>query len=483
VLKLLIVDEEGRRTVVPFVRKDVTFGRSQTSTIRLSDEAVAMRHARLAKGPTGIMTLYDMANSVSRTVRPGDQFQIGSYTISVLNDEPEEESEQQSEDPPEERRPVPLEESEAKTDPLMQALPGTVEFGRYVLLGKLGRGGMAQAWRATMGGATALTRQVVIKRILPQYAKDPGFVSAFIEEAKVTASLSHGNIAQVLDFGEVNGEFFLAVEYVHGRTLEALLDQVTPHGFQWLPPPVAVFIAAEMLKGLHYAHTRRSETGKPLKIVHRDVSPDNLILGFDGQAKLIDFGVAKSQMEGRVETAPGVVKGKAAYFSPEQAAAEPLDARSDVFAMGTVLYRMLCNKLPFGGPMHVAMLAIARLDYPPPATVNPTLPEALIKIVTHALEGQREDRYPDAATMESDLRAWLARNDPEFNSETLSDFVRWMFEEELVKEGLDLPVPDKSREKFERWRTQPDEAAAEPEPEAPPKKTSGMFERLFGKKK
>ncbi|NRD68449.1 serine/threonine protein kinase, partial [Corallococcus exiguus] len=165
-------------------------------------------------------------------------------------------------------------------------------FGRYELVSWLGRGGMAETWRAQLVGDAGVTKPVLIKKVLPEYANDEAFISMFISEARISATLSHGNVAQVFDFGRVDGEYFLAMEFVDGQPLHRILKRALKSDLGALPVPVAVFIAMEMCRGLHYAHTRTNSSGQPLGIVHRDISPDNVLLGYEGQVKIVDFGIA-----------------------------------------------------------------------------------------------------------------------------------------------------------------------------------------------
>ena len=328
------------------------------------------------------------------------------------------------------------------------------DFGRYRLINRLGRGGMAETWKAWMLGAAGVTRHVAIKRILPAMADDALFMEAFVNEARVTASLNHGNIVQVYDFGQVEGEYFLAMEYVHGRTLEQLLQRAWNKGFAALPPAVAAFLAIEMLRGLHYAHTRHGENGQPLGIVHRDVSPDNVLISFEGQTKIVDFGVAKARLAGRRETEPGLVKGKYLFFSPEQARGEPLDGRTDVYAMGVVLYRMLGGQLPFEGQYHTAMNDVLNGKYPPLKKLNPSVPVELDQAVACALALNRDDRFWTALKMEEALRRYLVRADPEFSTHALKAFLWWTFEDELEKEGITQTITRQERSQVERWLEQ-----------------------------
>src|SRR5215217_6362950 len=218
----------------------------------------------------------------------------------------------------------------------MALQPGD-KFGRYELVSWLGRGGMAATWRARWVGDAGITKSVLIKKVLPAYVADEAFISMFINEARISATLSHGNIAQVLDFGRVGGEYFLAMELVDGRPLHHILKRAAKTGLKQLPVPLAVYIALEMCRGLHYAHTRTDDKGTPLDIVHRDISPDNVLISYEGQVKIVDFGIAKAQMARNFKTEPGVVKGKYLFFSPEQARGHEVDARTDIWATGLVL--------------------------------------------------------------------------------------------------------------------------------------------------
>jgi len=255
---------------------------------------------------------------------------------------------------------------------------------------------MAEIYRARFNGPAGVTKAVVVKKILPHYAGNKNFVSMFINEAKIVVGLSHGNIAQVFDFGEIDGEYFLAMEFVDGQPLSRVLRRMKDMGIPVMPTPFAVYIAMEVCKGLHYAHTRLDEQGRPLNIIHRDVSPQNLILSYEGQIKIVDFGIAKARNAGRSETEAGAVKGKYVYFSPEQARGKDLDSRSDIFAAGICLFEMVCGRLPFEGKMMEVLGKIVRCDFPRPRTLNPDVTPGLERILLNAMAGEREDRYPSA---------------------------------------------------------------------------------------
>ena len=324
-------------------------------------------------------------------------------------------------------------------------------FGQYELVSRIGRGGMGETWKARRL-EVANAPFVVIKRILPQYADDPMFVESFVNEAHVTASLTHRNIAHVLDFGQVAGEYFFVIEYVHGRTLEGLMLAAAQKGFATLPLPVACFVALELLEGLQYAHTRADSEGVSLRLVHRDISPDNVLVGFDGQVKVVDFGVAQARMRGREETEAGIVKGKWPYFSPEQARGEPLDGRSDLFAVGVTLYRMVCGRLPFEGTQLMAVHKMLKADYPSPRLIDPSLPTVLVDCIERALEIRRDQRFQAAENMQTALRTALDATAPHFGEADLRAFVHWCFEGELPTEGVTLELPQSHRSTFEKWR-------------------------------
>ena len=329
--------------------------------------------------------------------------------------------------------------------------PAENDFGPYRLLSRIGRGGMGVTWKAVRKDAGADARPVVIKRILPDLAEEPALIEAFVNEAHVTATLSHPNIAQVLDFGRVEGEYYFAIEFVHGRTLQALLAAAAKKGLPTLPVPIACLLTQGALAALHYAHTRAGADGRPLRIVHRDISPDNLLIGFDGVLRVIDFGVAKARLRGRRDTQHGLVKGKWHYLSPEQAASEQLDGRSDLFAVGVTLYRMLCGRLPFEGNQWVAVNQLVKGKHLSPAALNPELPDVLVGVVERALEVNREKRFQSAELMSTALGTVLREVGPGSGQATLRAFVHWAFAGELEAEGVAEMVTPHQRTEFERW--------------------------------
>ncbi len=334
-------------------------------------------------------------------------------------------------------------------------MPETAQqgFGKYVLVSKLAAGGMAVTYRARLTAAAGVTKTVVIKKILPHYADNPEFVQMFITEAKLAASLSHGNIAQVFDFGELGGEYFLAMEYVHGQPLSRVLHRAFRNSMPHLPTPIALHVAQKMSEGLHYAHTRVDENGRPLGIVHRDVSPDNVLVGYEGEVKLVDFGIAKTVAMTRVRTEPGTLKGKYPYFSPEQAkGATDIDHRTDVFATGVVLYEMLCGRRPHEGDFLQVLPKIVKGDFPRPSELNPDVTPELEEIILTAMARRREDRYQSAQELAQALSAYLYGCAPDWSPDALAKLMEVLFEKELTSEGRRVTTDPGFVESLKSWR-------------------------------
>jgi eukaryotic-like serine/threonine-protein kinase len=334
----------------------------------------------------------------------------------------------------------------------MSYQPG-MSFGRYELVSRLGYGGMAETWRARLLGAAGVTKPILIKKILGAHADNEAFVSMFINEARISATLSHGNIAQVHDFGKVDGEYFLAMEFVDGQPLDRILKRAQGAGLFALPPQLATFIALEMCRGLHYAHTRKDGSGKPLGLVHRDISPDNVLVSYEGEVKLVDFGIAKAKANAlKFTTAPGVVKGKYLFFSPEQARGEEVDARTDVWATGITLYQLLCGRLPVDGPEHAVIPKLIKGLFPPPGEVRRDLPAELNDITMKALALRREERFASSHDFGEALAGFLYSSMPRFSAMSLSYFVQELFRDELANEGREAQVPHSFRQEMGQWK-------------------------------
>ena len=245
---------------------------------------------------------------------------------------------------------------------------------RYRAVQKIADGGSAEVFLAEQQGAAGFKRLVVLKRIRPELYADPQYREMLIEEAQLSMSLHHSNLVEVLDVGEANGRYFLVMELVDGWTLHQIMRRARDAGMP-LPPELAVYIAGEICRALAYAH-HRSEGGQPLGIVHRDVCPNNVLVSMHAEVKLTDFGIAKARTR-TTHTKVGMIKGKPAYMSPEQVRAEVLDARSDLFSVGTVLYSLLTGQMPFPGPSdHDLLLQVTGMEAPPPVTLRPELPKS-----------------------------------------------------------------------------------------------------------
>ncbi|AKQ66332.1 serine/threonine protein kinase [Myxococcus hansupus] len=320
----------------------------------------------------------------------------------------------------------------------------------------MGHGGMAETWRARLRGAAGVTKPVLIKKVLPEYANDEAFVSMFISEARISATLSHGAIAQVFDFGKVDGQYFLAMELVDGQPLHRILKRALRSGFHCLPVPIAVFVAMEMCRGLHYAHTRSDERGEPLGIVHRDISPDNVLISYEGQVKIVDFGIAKARSLRSFNTEPGVVKGKYLFFSPEQARGEAVDARTDVWATGVVLFQMLCGRLPVEGQVHMVLRRLnSGQPLPSARELRPDIPAALDAILRKALSMDKQTRFESAHAFSDALAGFLYSSTPRFSPMSVAYLLRELYREDMEVLGLDARVPSDFQEEISLWREAP----------------------------
>ena len=329
---------------------------------------------------------------------------------------------------------------------------------------------MAETWRAQLLGAAGVTKPVLIKKVLPEFVNDTAFIEMFISEARISATLSHGNIAQVFDFGRMDGQYFLAMELVDGQPLHRILKRAAKTGLKQMPIPLAVYIAQEMCRGLHYAHSRTDEKGEPLHIVHRDISPDNVLVSYEGQVKIVDFGIAKARMLRSFDTEPGIVRGKYLYFSPEQARGRAVDARTDVWATGLVLYEMLCGHPPVSGTEAAVMSRMAHGEFPSPREVRKDLPSALNEIVMRALSVEASLRYESSNAFGDELASFLHRIAPRFSTTNLAYLLRELYREDLRHQGRELAVPPTFIEELTAWRGS--EASAPLLPPKPP--SSGL---------
>jgi eukaryotic-like serine/threonine-protein kinase len=301
------------------------------------------------------------------------------------------------------------------------------QFGKYLLLEKIAAGGMAEIYLARSGAANGLNKFFAIKRILPQYSTNEDFVSMFKEEAKVAINLNHGNVVSIYDFGIEASQFYLVMDYVEGRNLRQIINELKKTNKSFTIDQ-ALYLVKETAAGLDHAHRYTDSTsGRPLNITHRDMSPQNIMVSFEGEVKVIDFGISKADTEAE-DTKAGTLKGKFSYMSPEQAEGQPIDPRTDVFALGIVLWELLANDRLFTGSNEAAILRKVRdCQVPPIRKINPTVPQELERIVMKSLAKDRNVRYQTAANFHRDLNRFLNTQYPDFSTQDFSQFIKESF--------------------------------------------------------
>ncbi|HEU0033794.1 MAG TPA: protein kinase [Kofleriaceae bacterium] len=310
-------------------------------------------------------------------------------------------------------------------------------FGKYYLLERINVGGMAEVFRAKAFGVEGFERLVAVKRILPNIAEDKEFIRMFIEEAKLSVQLNHANIAQIFDLGVVDGSYYIALEHVHGRDLRGIFDRCRQVG-EPMPVAQACFIAMKLCEGLDYAHNKRDQAGRELHLVHRDVSPQNVLVSFEGEVKIIDFGIAKAAGKGS-KTQAGILKGKFGYMSPEQVRGLPVDRRSDVFSCGIVLYELLTGERLFVGESDFSTLEKVRnVEILPPSTYNRRIPDELERIVLKALSKDVDDRYQNAIDLHDELQAFVYTAGEFYSRKDLAGWMKKTFGKEIEDETAKL---------------------------------------------
>jgi serine/threonine protein kinase len=323
---------------------------------------------------------------------------------------------------------------------------GRQKFGRYTLLERVTTGGMAEVYRAMARGAQGFSRLVAIKKILPQYAGSREFQRMFVDEATIASRLNHANIAQVYDFDIHEGTPYIAMEFVEGKDLREILR--TSHSLpRPVPYPVAVYLTLEAAKGLYYVHSRR-ESSRPLNIIHRDVSPQNIMLSFSGEVKIVDFGIARA-VERETETVAGTIKGKYAYMSPEQLGGELIDHRTDIFSLGIVLWEMLTLERLFSARTDGETINnVLRRQIPEPHMVRPDIPAALSPIVMCALERNRSNRYPTMLAFHEALSSFLFETGSYPELERVTTFLSGLFPKEIeaLRQGEHLTFTPTAQE-------------------------------------
>jgi serine/threonine protein kinase len=300
------------------------------------------------------------------------------------------------------------------------------QFGKYQIIERIASGGMAEVFKARMEGLGGFQRLFAIKRIIPQHSKNKEFVEMLVEEAKIAGLLSHANIVQIVDLGQVDDSYYIAMEYVDGPNLEFLLERVrTRQGL--IPIPHAVFICLEILKALEYAHNRQVMRGGrpvPLDIIHRDICPANILLGLRGEVKLTDFGIAKASVRS-IDTITGIVKGRFDYLSPEQARGEDASQLCDIFNVGILLYQMLTGRHPFKQASEPKTLdAIKRASYVPAVAFNPEVPPAIDRLIGQTLTKEAGERFASATAMKEALDRFFHEAGYIFSHATLAAYLK-----------------------------------------------------------
>ncbi len=314
-----------------------------------------------------------------------------------------------------------------------------MRFGNYLLLDRINVGGMAEVFRAKSSGMAGVERLVAIKRILPNLAQDPDFTDMFIDEARIAIHLRHSNIAQIYELNEIGQSLFIAMEYVQGRDLRALINRMRFLGRE-IPLPLIVYIISRVCDGLDYAHRKRDDLSmRDLNIVHRDVSPQNVILSYEGEVKIIDFGIAKASAK-RTHTQAGILKGKFGYMAPEQVMGHDIDRRADIFCTGILSYELLTRERLFSGSNELSTLRrIRQREITPPTIVNPAIPKPIEEMVLQALALDPEDRFPYASDYGHALQKALVESGlSPCSSRDLREFMHEVFGKDLSEDLMRL---------------------------------------------
>ncbi len=309
-----------------------------------------------------------------------------------------------------------------------------VTFGKYMLLGLIARGGMAEVYRARTKNSGPDGTLLAIKCMRPSLARESRFVEMFIREGKLAVILDHDAIVKTFEIGKIEGRYFIAMEYIGGKDLTQVLRRCQETN-QRIPVPHACYIAAWMLDGLHYAHTRVDADRRPLNIVNRDVSPSNIRVSYDGHVKLLDFGIAQAMLKFTSEI--GVLKGKFSYMSPEQIRGMPVDARTDVFSAGIILHEMLTTEKLFRGDTEFALMErVRKAEASAPSKFNRRVPAELDRIVMRALARDLQDRYQTADEFALDLRKLIEGY--RFQPDELKELLRGLFRSDYHKEREEI---------------------------------------------
>lgn len=344
-------------------------------------------------------------------------------------------------------------------------------FGKYTLLRMLARGGMAELFLALHRSIAGFERLIVIKRILPDLARDEGFITMLLQEARIAATFAHPNIVTVFDLGNADGEYFIAMEHIHGEDLRSIVRAMKAKNVREFPLEHAIALGLGAAAGLAYAHEKTDLQGRPLGVVHRDISPQNIIVTFTGDVKVVDFGIAKAALSAEPRsteipskqvnsegtdtgadpshkappfahgrsTRAGQLKGKVPYMSPEQARGEPLDARSDIFSLGIILFELCTGRRLFRSANDLQTIELITAgDYPSPSAINPRISPRLESVLNRALAPQRKDRYPNARELLADLEAIVHEEHIPVSSVALGRWMESLFSERLAAQRTAL---------------------------------------------
>ncbi|MDP3213540.1 MAG: serine/threonine-protein kinase, partial [Deltaproteobacteria bacterium] len=382
-------------------------------------------------------------------------------------------------------------------------------FGRYTLLRRLASGGMAELYLALHRSLANFERLVVIKRILPELGRDQSFITMLLQEARIAATFSHPNIVTTFDVGQAEGEYFIAMEHIHGEDLRSIVRAMRPKNVRDFPLEHALAIGVGAAAGLAYAHEQKDLHGVPLAVVHRDISPQNILVTFTGDVKVVDFGIAKARLShdaeatvggdtgfssGVIATGPlpdtgaGKVKGKLPYMSPEQARGEGLDARSDIFSLGIILFELCTGRRLFRGANDAETLQMI-LDgkYPDPSSVNARVSPALGAVISKALAFDRNDRYATARELQSDLVRVVHAEHIALSSVAFGDWMQMLFAERLTsqqealaqgKQLADVLPPDEADHGEGSSRSNPSGSSVRAVASVPPAAPAASHSRL-----
>lgn len=314
------------------------------------------------------------------------------------------------------------------------------QFGSYELIKRIAYGGMAEIHLAkTRGGLRGFERLLALKVIHPKYSEDQEFIDMLVDEAKLAVQLSHGNICQTYDLGRIDNTYYIAMEFIDGKDLYQLLVKCSELDIR-IPFDIAAFIALSTAAGLQYAHTRSDNYGRDLNLIHRDISPQNVLVSYDGEVKIVDFGIAKASQRGK-ETESGVIKGKFFYMSPEQAWGEKIDHRTDIFSTGICLYEMITGEMLYNEEKALVLLdKVRKAQIPNMRALRPDLPPELERITLNALRRDRDERYESAGALQGALSGFLYKNWPKFSRRRVSDFMKRVFGDNRFV----LPMPKPS---------------------------------------